>query len=107
MAKRINVSVPAVSLLAEREELVGAVAAARQRINDALLAGENTAAERTEISRLTARIAEIDAARLSQIDRVHGDNAVAVDREMQRLVSDAAGALAELRGVLSVKFIAV
>ena len=107
MAKKLNISVPQASLLAERAELVGQVAAAKQRINDALLAGDSTSDERTEIARLTARIAEIDSARLGQIDRRRAADLLAVDRETQRLVSDAAAAIEQLRGVLTLKFVAV
>jgi len=107
MAKRISVSVPPVSLRAERAELVGQVAAAKQRIADALLAGQSTADERTEVARLTARIAEIDGALLRDAKRTHGDDLLALDRETQRLVADHAAALEALSGALTLKLVAV
>jgi hypothetical protein len=107
MSKRISVSIAPTSLRAERAELCGAVAAAKQRINDALLAGQDTGAERTEVARLTARIAEIDGALLRHIDREHGDDLLAVHREMGRLIADHAAALEALRGALTLKVVNV
>jgi hypothetical protein len=107
MPKKNSWSIPPASLRAERADLVGQVAAAKQRIADLLLDGKNTADERTEIARLTARIAEIDNALLRQVERQHGDDLLAVDREMRRLVADHVAALDALRGVLTLKFVNV
>jgi len=107
MAKRISVSIPPVSLRAERADLCGAVAAAKARIADLLLAGEDTRAERTEIARLTARIAEIDQARLRQVERDHHGDQIALDRETQRLLSDFAAAFEQLRDSLTLTLVRV
>jgi hypothetical protein len=105
MAIRIKVS-PA-SLRAERAEIAGQIAAAQQRIRDLLLAGENTADERTEISRLVARATEIDGTLMRQVKRDHGADMLAVDREMQRLVADHRAALDALSGALTLKFVRI
>jgi hypothetical protein len=105
MPKKSKPSVQPTSLRAERAELVGQVAAAKQRIADLLLAGENTADERTEVARLTVRIAEIDNALMRQVERDHGDDLLAVDRETQRLLADHRAALEAMRGVLTLTFV--
>jgi hypothetical protein len=102
-----NKPAAATSLRAERADLVGQVAAAKARIADLLLAGEDTGAERTEIARLAARIAEIDGALLRNAERAHGDDLLALDRETRKLVADHVAALDALRGMLTLKFVNV
>jgi hypothetical protein len=92
------------ALRAERAELVGQVAAAKQRITDALLAGQNTADERTEVARLTARIMEIDVILARQVAREHGGDIMAVDRATQQLLADHRSTLEALRGSLTLTF---
>jgi hypothetical protein len=107
MAKKLSVSIASASLRAERAEIAGQIAAAQQRIRDLLLAGENTADERTEISRLVARATEIDGTLMRRVKRDHGADMLAVDREMQRLLADHTAALDALRGALTLKFVRI
>ncbi|HTW53541.1 MAG TPA: hypothetical protein VME45_16740 [Stellaceae bacterium] len=100
MPKKPGKSDPS-SLRAERADLVGHVAAAKARITDLLLAGQETGSERTTIAGLTARIAEIDNALLRQVERQHGDDIVAIDRETQRIVADFLSAFDALRDALT------
>jgi len=104
MLKKSKLSMEPASLRAERAEIAGQIAAAKQRINDALLAGQDTAEERTEVARLVARATEIDGALLRNAKRTHGDDIVALDRETQQLVADHRAALDALSGALTLKF---
>jgi len=104
MLKKSKLSMEPASLRAERAEITGQIAAAKQRIADLLLAGENTADERTEIARLVARATEIDGTLMRQVKREHGGDMLAVDREMQQLVADHRAALEALSGALTLKF---
>jgi hypothetical protein len=100
MLKKPDKSDPS-SLRAERAQLVGHVVAAKARITDLLLAGQETGTERTTIAGLTARIAEIDNTRLRQVERQHGDDLLAVDRETQKIVADFLTAFDALRDALT------
>jgi hypothetical protein len=103
----IKIKAAPASLRAERAEIAGQIAAAKQRINDALLAGQDTAEERTEVARLVARATEIDGALMRQVKRDHGADLLAVDREMQRLLADHTAALEALSGALTLKLVSV
>lgn len=105
MPKKSKLSIQPTSLRAERAELVGLVAAAKARIADLLLDGKNTADERTEVARLTVRIAEIDNALMRQVERDHGADLLAVDRETQRLLADHRAALEAMRGALTLTLV--
>jgi hypothetical protein len=97
----IKIKVTPAQLRAERVGLVGQVAAAKARITDLLLAGDSTADDRTEVARLTARIAEIDLALMRQAERNHGGDLLALDAATQAIVKEHAAALDALRGMLT------
>lgn len=101
MAKSKSTAPSATALSAEQAKLRAAVAAAKSRLADIVLAEEDTAPTRAAIKRDEIRLREIDVALRDLADAIRDEVEAKVDREFtairDRIVSGIAAKLAALQ----------